>query len=472
MDRIAAVAAALLLFGGTCRAQQGERPPSSRVDAEGIPEETKVALADFVLAGQRELASAEFGLKPPEPAQFWFRIRTPKRSDAIFPGPMIYTAGSAALTLYAHSPAEVLNGGGAFDPCFSVLDAVAETGWATRIQSFWHVPAAVRFGLDRYFSQRLLEVLQKEAERDKRAPRWPGSATPRKGSLESLPPGHPLIEDRDRVVELLERFEKQPKGRAELLRILTFCSDNQIQGRKVLEFLTKLLAPVLSDEPKSLLPEVTFATREPWPGPGKNPLAMRMNGIGGDASPTRIALRLAYGEQRTTPTEFEEWHAGGAPTLLLHSPQAGVGWTLTGVEVCCRRTAGEKDDAADRLIWIVLLDESFHELFRWPFLQTAIPLDKAAWVKLPISSPPELPPAFWYLALDAGDPGPGAKLEICVRPGAAGEHCFRSIPNRKVSGLAKAVDYAVYVDSSGRAVEQGMTPAIILETLKRWCRPQ
>jgi hypothetical protein len=471
MDRIAVVAAALLLLGGTSTAQQGARPPSSRVEADGIPEETKAALSSFVLNAQGHLASPEFGLKPPEPAQFWLRIRTPKRNDGIFPGPMIYTAGTAALTLYAHSAAESLNGGGAFDPCFSVLDAVAETGWATRIRAFWHLPAAVRFGLDRHFSQRLLEVLEKEAEKDKGAPRWPGSATPRKGSLESLPPDHPLVADRDRVVDLLDRFAKEPNGQKELLRILTFCSDNQISGSKMLGFLTNLLAPLLADGPKSLLPEVSFATREPWPGPGKNPLAMRMNGLGGDASPTAIQLRLAYGEQRTTPTEFEDWHAGGAPTLLFHSPQAGE-WSLTGVEICCRRTAGEKDDAANRLFWIVLLDDSFHELFRWPFLQTAIPLEKAAWVRLPISSPPEFPPAFWFLALDAGDPGPGAKLEICVRPGAAGEHCFRSVPNRKVSGLAAPVDYAVYVDSSGRALEPGMTPAIILDTLKRWCKPK
>src|SRR5262249_26606497 len=153
---------------------------------------------------------------------------------------------------------------------------------------------------------------------------------------------------------------------------------------------------------------------------------------------------------------------------LFHSPQKGI-WSASGFEICARRTVGAKDDAASRRFWVVLLDESFHELVRWPFAQTAIPVDKAAWVRLPFSSPPELPADFWYVALEAGDPGPGAKLEICVRPGAAGEHCFRSIPNRKLSGLAKPVDFALFVDLSGRSLDRWTTPAMLLETLKRWC---
>lgn len=479
MVPIAAVAAALLTLGGAGPAQQGQRPPAAGVEADGIPDDVKERLAEFVLNAESRFAGQEFGLKAPDPGQFRLRIRTPKRSDGIFPGPTIYTAGSAALTLYAHSTEEALNGGGLFDPVFSVLDCAAETTWATRLRPFWYLPAAVRFGIDRHLSQRLLEILDKEAEKDKSAPRWPGAAKPRKGSLESLPADHPLVQDRDRVVELLDRFVKQSSN-AELVRILNFSNDNQVSGSKSLEFLTKLLAPVLPEGQKTLLPEVTFATREPWPGPGKNPLGARMNGIGGDASPTQVVLRLAYGEQRTTPTDFVDWNPGGAPTLLFHSPQKGD-WTVTGVELCMRRTAGEKDDAADRLFWVLLLDESFHELFRWPFLQTAIPVGKAAWVRLPFASGPELPPAFWYLALEAGDPGPGAKLEFCVRPGALGEHCFLSVPNRKVSELAARVDpttkaavpldFAVFVDLKGRGMDQWTTPAMVLDTLKRWCKP-
>lgn len=461
------VVAALLLLGGTHPAQQGQRPAAARVDCEGIPDDVKESLAEFVLNAESRLAGPEFGLKAPEPSQFWLRIRTPNRND--FTGPMIYTAGTAALTLYAHSTAEVLNGGGVFDPCLSVLDAAAETTWSTRLRPMWHLPAAVRFGLDRHFSHLLLEILEKEAQKDKNAPRWPGSAKPRKGSLESLPADHPLVQDRDRVVELLDRFVKQ-NGQAELVRILNFNNDNQVSGTKALEFLTKLLAPVLPEGQKTLLPDAEFATREPWPGPGKTPLAGRMNGIGGDASPTTIAISLSYGEQRTTPTDFVDWNAGGAPTLLFHTPQKGE-WTLSAVKLCARRTAGEKDDAANRLFWIVLLDESFHELLRWPLLQSAIPVEKAAWIRVPINASPELSNGFWYLALEAGDPGPGGKLEFCVRPGAAGEHCFRSVPNRKLSGLAAPLDFAVIVDLKGRALDQRTTPAQILDTLKRWCKP-
>jgi hypothetical protein len=206
-----------------------------------------------------------------------------------------------------------------------------------------------------------------------------------------------------------------------------------------------------------------------------------MNGLGGEASAERIAIRMTYGEQRTTPADFQDWNAGGAPTLLFHAPRAGA-WAPNQVEVCARRSVGEKDDAADRLIWLVVLDERFHELFRYPFAQTAIPVGKAGWVRLPISSPPELPKEFWFLALEADDPGAGAKLEICVRPDSLGEHCFRSVPNRKLSGLAapvdkttgavQPVDFAVYVDLSGREFDRMMTPMIAFENLKKWCKPK
>jgi hypothetical protein len=484
MDRIAVVAGALLAFGGVTHVQQGQRPPASKVEAEGLPEEFKQKLADYVLNAQSHLAGEQFGLKPPEPAQFWLRIRTPKRGEAIFAGPMIYTAGTAALTMYARSPSEALNGSSAFDPVFSVLDATAETAWATRIKNLWLIPSAIRNGLDRHLSQKLAATLDQEAEKDKGAPRWPGTATPRKGSFEALPPGHPLVQDRDRVVDLFDRFENREGGHAELVRILTWCSDNQASGAMATAALEKLLAPVLApaaaDGPTSLLPDAEFATREPWQATNKDALALRMNGLGGDASPTAIQMRLTYGEQRATPTDFQDWNGGGAPTLLFHPPRAGT-WTISGVEVCARRTVGEKDDAADRLISIVVLDERFHELFRCPFAQTAIPVGTAGWVKLPISSSPALPKEFWFLALEAEDPGPGAKLEICVRPGALGEHSFRSVPNRKLSGqtapvdkatgAVQPVDFAVYVDHSGRDLERRMTPMIAFEDLKKWSRP-
>jgi hypothetical protein len=481
MDRIAVVAGALLLLGGPTPAQQGQRSPASRVDIQGLPDELKPKLADFVLNAEAHLTGDEFGLKPPDPAQFMLRIRTPKPNDVIVPAGLSYTAGTAALTFYARSPAEALNGGGTFDPLFTVLDMACETGWATRIRSVWLLPSAVRNGLDRHFSQRLLEVLQKEEEKDPNAPRWPGSAKVRKGSLESLPAGHPLVQDRDRVTDLFDRLEKRPDGQKELQRILASCSELQATAPMVMDAVNKLLAPVLAEGPKTLLPEVEFATREPWPGTGERPLAMRMNGIGGEPSQTSIVLRLAFGEQRTTPTEFQDWNAGGAPTLLFRAPLAG-NWYLTGVEICGRRIVGEKDDSAGKLFWVVVLDERFHELSRWPYLQSAIPAGKAAFVRLPFSSPPELPKEFWFVALEAEDPGPGTKLEICVRPGSLGEHCFRSIPNRKLSGLAAPVDkatgavapvdFALFVDVAGRELDRMVTPMILFQQLQQWCKPK
>ena len=64
MDRIAVVAGALLAFGGVTHVQQGQRAPAAKVEAEGLPEEFKQKLADFVLNAQSHLAGEQFGLKP------------------------------------------------------------------------------------------------------------------------------------------------------------------------------------------------------------------------------------------------------------------------------------------------------------------------------------------------------------------------------------------------------------------------
>src|SRR5262249_25336175 len=162
------------------------------------------------------------------------------------------------------------------------------------------------------------------------------------------------------------------------------------------------------------------------------------------------------------PRDFQRWDAGGAPTLFFRCPLTGT-WTIRGVEVCARRTVdeGKEDLSSKRHVWLVVLDERFREIYRWPFSQSVIPKDKAGWVVLPFSSSPNLPPEYWFLALEAEDPGPGNHLEICVRPDAVAEHAFRSIPGHRLAALEKPVEFAVYADIKGRAIERGKAPRIV-----------
>ena len=45
-------------------------------------------------------------------------------------------------------------------------------------------------------------------------------------------------------------------------------------------------------------------------------------------------------------------------------------------------------------------------------------------------------------------------------------------PVDKTTGVVTPVDFAVYIDTSGRQLERMMTPMIVFENLKQWCKPK
>jgi hypothetical protein len=473
IDRIVFVLGIVATGAGLARAQSPAAPgpaptgDATKVEATEFPAELQQRLGAWALRAEMRVGNADIGLKPPPRSQMWLRVRTAAERGVIDPVGLSYTQGTAALTLYAASPTDVLDATGTFDPIYSLLDGVVETAWFGRIQKPWEMPNVLRLGLDRHFAEPLLEAMNSEEQKDATLPRWPGAAKGRKGSLENLPSDHPLVKDRDHVLDVLARFEAK-FGRDRIAQHLLECNHRVISSRQLVAETEKLLEPIVAEDGRPLLPVAEFATREPWTGAGATPLAARLDGLAGEAPYLDdFQLRLCYGEQRSTPRDFQPLAAGGAATLFFRCPLSGT-WTIGGIELCARRSveAGRPDLSEKRFLWVIVLDEKFRELYRWPFLQSVIPKDTAAWIRLPFSSSPSLPSEFWYLAVEAQEPGPGHKLEICVRPGAVAEHGFRSIPGHKVVALDAPVDFAVYADIRGRAVERGKAPRNLFDDLK------
>jgi hypothetical protein len=467
IDRLA-FAFGFLLTGAAARAQEpGPSGDAMRVEAGEFPTELRWKLGAWALRASLRVGGVDLGLKPPPRSQMWLRIRTAAERDWQDPVGLIYTQGTAALTLYAATPTDVLDGTGTFDPILSLLDGVVETAWFGRIQKPWEIPNALRLGLDRHFAQPLLDVLQDEEKKDATLPRWPGVAKARKGSLENLPADHPLVQDRDHVLDVLARFEAK-FGRARIAQHLLDCNQGVLSSAQVTVATEKLLEPITAELGKPLLPVATFETRVPWKGEGAEPPDSRLNGLASEVPYLDdYQLRVCFGEQRASARTFQPWAAGGAPTLFFRIPLTGT-WTISGVEVLARRLVeeGKPDLSAQRHLWAVVLDEHFRELYRWPFPQSAVPKDKAAWVKLPFSASPSLPADYWFVAIEAEDPGPGNQIEICVRPDAVAEHSFRSVPGHRVTKLDAPVEFAIYADIKGRAIERGKAPRAILEDLK------
>jgi hypothetical protein len=306
-----------------------------KVEADEFPPELRWKLGAWALRAELRVGNADLGLKPPPRSSMWLRVRTASENGAIDPIGLSYTQGTAAMTLYAASPTDVLDATGTFDPIYSLLDAVVETAWYGRIQLPWELPNALRLGLDRHFAQPLLDVLQDEEKKDATLPRWPGAAKARKGSLENLPADHPLVQDRDHVLDVLARFEAK-FGRARIAQHLLDCNQRVLTTEQVTVATEKLLEPITAELGKPLLPVATFETRVPWKGEGAEPPDSRLNGLAGEVPYLDdYQLRVCYGEQRASARTFQPWAAGGAPTLFFRIPLTGT-WTISGVELLGR----------------------------------------------------------------------------------------------------------------------------------------
>ena len=348
----------------------------------------------------------------------------------------VYTGGLAAITIMLPEN-DVLFGDRPVDGGSALLDAMAETTWARMLKPMWWMPSSVRAALSRFYARRLHDRLIQQYGREAALP---AGLEFDPEAFGRLPADHPVVEGRDLLLGLLDEFEVS-EGTDRLAARIELWGARSWSGDRAYEDLLAVLAGAEDpdaawlDGIEDVLPQVEFATREPWVGPHIGLL----KGMRSELNQTGRVVDQSYGLQRGRPNEFLSLRELGGVGMLLRVPHDGRAIVrLSDVRAFLRRVG----ESTDEWFYVLLLDERGRELFRWPYPLAQVPASEdGTWLDLSNTVNPQCP-EYCFVALEL-PPSSAADLQLGMYARPAADHSFEIHSGRSVRSLESTGDLAL-----------------------------